>query len=117
MEEMVERGLVKSTGVSNFLPRHLEGLLQVCKIRPAVNQIKIHPLSYDAETIEYCRRNGIILEAYTPLSKGDASLMQHPRLLELSRKYSRTVSQIILRWGVQQAVSYTHLTLPTIYSV
>ena len=61
MEEFVEKGLIKSIGVSNFLPRHIEALLEVAKIKPVINQIEIHPLYVEWDTIECCQKNNILV--------------------------------------------------------
>ena len=57
LEEFVEQGLIKSLGISNFLPHHIEDLLKVCKIKPVCNQFEIHPMYYEHDTIENCRQN------------------------------------------------------------
>ena len=101
LEEFVAEGKLLSIGVSNFLPRHIETILAGCKIVPAVNQIEVHPLFYDAKTIEYCQKHGIVVEAYSPLARGDKELLEHPHLVELAKKYGKSVGQVILRWLLQ----------------
>jgi len=101
MEEYVVSGKVKSIGVSNFLPRHLDSLLASCRIKPAVNQIEVNPLFFDHATIDYCKQHGILIEAYTPFAKGSQLLMEHPKLLEVAKAHDKTVGQVILRWLIQ----------------
>lgn len=101
MEEYVASGKVKSIGVSNFLPRHLESLLSACRIKPVVNQIEVNPLFVDHNTIDYCKKHNILIEAYTPFAKGSKHLMEHPKLLEVAKAHEKTIGQIIMRWLIQ----------------
>lgn len=66
MEELLEEGKIKSIGVSNFWPEHLEALLDSAKIKPAVNQIEFHPGYWQPETTQYCKEKGIVLQAWSP---------------------------------------------------
>jgi diketogulonate reductase-like aldo/keto reductase len=68
LEELVEAGKLKFIGISNFLPHHIEALLKVCKIKPVVNQFEIHPMYVEHDTIECCRKNNIIVQAYSPFA-------------------------------------------------
>ena len=100
MEEMVEAGLIRTIGVSNFLVHHLEELLKTAKIIPAVNQLRLAPGVYQTEIIDYCKDKGIVLEAWSPLGRGE--LFSHPTLLALAEKYGKTVAQIALAWSWAQ---------------
>ncbi|KAJ8653289.1 hypothetical protein O0I10_011039 [Lichtheimia ornata] len=105
MEQLVEDGLVKSIGVSNFTIPMLEELLKNCKIKPAVNQVEIHPLLPQEELLEFCNKNGIALTAYCPLSnpgKGKDSAINHPTVIEIAEKYKKTPGQVLLNWGMQR---------------
>lgn len=97
MEEMVAEGLIKTIGVSNFLVHHLEELLKTAKIVPAVNQLRLAPGVYQEEIVHYCREKNIILEAWSPLGRGE--LFTHPTMLALAEKYGKTVAQIALAWS------------------
>ena len=96
MEKLVDEGLVRSIGVSNFLPHHLEPLMESARIMPAVNQIEYHPGWTQKASVEFCRRNGIVLEAWSPLANGDA--LRCPELIDIASKYNRSVSQVVLNW-------------------
>lgn len=102
MEEAVLEGKVRSIGVSNFLPRHIDSILKVCRIRPVVNQIELHSFYIDKETIDYCKKESIVIEAYSPLAVGKKELLQHHYVKELAEKYDKTSAQILIRWVVQQ---------------
>ena len=97
MEEMVAEGLIKTIGVSNFLVHHLEELLKTAKIVPAVNQLRLAPGVYQEEIVNYCRAKDIVLEAWSPLGRGE--LFTHPTMLALAEKYGKTVAQIALAWS------------------
>jgi diketogulonate reductase-like aldo/keto reductase len=99
-EELYEAGKIKAIGVSNFLVEHLEFLQENCKIQPMVNQIEFHIGCEQSDTVEYCKENGIIVEAWSPLCKGKA--FDAPELQTLVKKYNRTPSQILLRWCLQK---------------
>ncbi|CAF2379869.1 unnamed protein product [Rotaria sp. Silwood2] len=105
MEKLVENGKVKAIGVSNFQKQHLEKLLaSEPKIKPAVNQIELHPYVYEAsrELIEYCKSNEIAIESYSPL--GPISYKPggpvDDIVEKLSKKYNRSPAQILLKWNV-----------------
>ena len=68
MEEHVEQGLIKGAGVSNFQTRHLEKLMQFSNMKPILNQIEVHPLYLDKDTVKFCQENDIIVEAYAPFA-------------------------------------------------
>lgn len=102
MEELLEEGKIKSIGVSNFWPEHLEALLDSAKIKPAVNQIEFHPGYWQPETTQYCKEKGIVLQAWSPLARG--RIFGNEILIEIANRHQKTVSQIALRWIVQQGV-------------
>lgn len=102
MEELLEEGKIKSIGVSNFWPEHLEALLDSAKIKPAVNQIEFHPGYWQPETTQYCKEKEIVLQAWSPLARG--RIFGNEILIEIANRHQKTVSQIALRWIVQQGV-------------
>lgn len=75
LEEFVVSGRIKSIGVANFKPRHLQGLLDIAYTKPVVNQIETHPLYTDFDTIELCKEHNILIEAYSPLAQNNKNLM------------------------------------------
>lgn len=104
MESFYKEGLVKAIGVCNFHEHHLERLLEVAEIIPAINQIEVHPLLSQASLRKYCKNKGIHVQAYSPLARMDSKLIEHPVLIELAKKYEKTVPQIVLRWHIQNEV-------------
>lgn len=106
-------GLLKSIGVSNFLPEHIERLQRETGVLPVVNQIELHPYFNQKEMIQYNTEKNILTQAWSPLGRA-SRLLKDNLLLELAEKYHKNVGQIILRWETQQgvipipkAVSYT----------
>ena len=99
MEKLVGNGKCRAVGVSNFIINHLDELAKSSDLVPAVNQVEFHPFLFQKELLEYCERHGIRLEAYSPLARGER--FNNPTITALSRKYSKTPAQIMLRWGLQ----------------
>lgn len=100
MEDMVKAGKVRSIGVSNFLPHHLEALLETARVIPAVNQIRLAPGVYQSEAIAASRKHGILLEAWGPFGQGE--LFQNEQVKEMATKYGKTVAQLALAWSLQE---------------
>lgn len=94
LEELYEEGRVKSIGVSNFLPHHLEELKKSAKVLPMVNQVELQVGYMQKEVVEYNNNNGIITEGYSPLGTG--ALLDNEILWEMAKKYQTTVSNICI---------------------
>lgn len=99
LEELYDKGAIKVIGVSNFLPHHLVPLLARARIRPMVNQLEIHPGYPQFATVNFCFKQGIAVQAWSPLGRG--GLTHHPILIELGEKYGVTPAQIAIRWSLQ----------------
>ena len=104
LEECVEEGKIDTIGVSNFVKKHLEHILNNCKIKPAINQIEVHPLYYDKETIDYCQQNNIVVEGYCPLAGFDDKLIKNEVINNIAKKKNKKVPQIILKWIIQHNI-------------
>jgi len=98
--EARKRGLVRSIGICNFLPVHLERLLRETGVAPAVNQIELHPYFQQAEQRAFDKAHGIVTEAWSPLGRAN-HLLQDATLLAVASRLNRTIAQVILRWHVQ----------------
>lgn len=101
LTELYKEGRVRAIGVSNFLPHHLKALMET-EIKPMVNQIEYHPGFLQEETVRYCRENGILVEAWSPLGRG--RVLNHPVLIELSEKYRKSTAQLCLRFCLQNGI-------------
>lgn len=102
LQEIYTSGRARSIGVSNFLVRHLEDLLENTEIVPVINQVEFHPFLFDQqkEILDFCKQKGIVLEAYSPLAH--ANKLEDPVITEIAKTYSKTNAQILLRWAVQK---------------
>lgn len=96
IESLYAQGLVRAIGVSNFLPDHLDTLLEASTVVPAVNQIEAHPSFHQGELADKSRSHGIAVEAYSPLGQGKD--LDHPVITELAAEYGATPAQIVLAW-------------------
>ncbi len=91
LEALRAEGKARSIGVSNFTIRHLRELLAETKTVPAVNQVEFHPYLYQRDLLDFCAGEGIVVEAYSPLTKG--ARLNDPKLVAVAKKYSQTGSQ------------------------
>lgn len=99
LEDLYNEGRIKALGISNFKTHHIEELLKTAKVIPAVNQIRICPGDVDTETIEYCRKYDMILEAYSPLGQG--LVFDVEEIKDLANKYKKSIAQVVLKWSLQ----------------
>ena len=102
LEELYDEGVVKSIGVSNFLPHHLLRLEETARILPMVDQIEFHPGYAQIEAARWCQERNIVVEAWSPLGNGE--VLQHPTIVRLAEKYGVTSAQLCLRWVIQHDV-------------
>lgn len=100
LEQLHQEGRARSIGVSNFLARHLEELIGRAQVKPHVNQLELTPFLQRANTVAFCRKHDIVLEAYSPLTRGEK--LNHPVVAEAARQAKRSPAQVLLRWGVQR---------------
>lgn len=111
LEEAQEAGKVKAIGVSNFLEDDLCNILDDCTVRPAANQFEIHVGNTPAGLMEFCRRKGIAVEAYSPIAHGRA--LNNTRLKEMAGRYGVGTAQLCIRYTLQLgAVSLPKSTDP-----
>jgi diketogulonate reductase-like aldo/keto reductase len=102
LEKLYKAGRVRAIGVSNFKEHHLKDLMDNCEIKPMVNQVEYHPRLTQTSLHAFCKENGIQLEAWSPLMRGD--LIEEPTLKEIAEKYGKSTAQVILRWDLQNEV-------------
>jgi diketogulonate reductase-like aldo/keto reductase len=110
MEDSVKQGLARSIGVSNYGVAHLKDLKGYAKITPAVNQIELSPWRNCADIAAECKAMGILLQAYSPLTKGQK--LDDPRLAAIAAKYSKTPAQILIRYGIDQVTPHPEPQTP-----
>lgn len=102
--KLYKEGYCKAVGVANCHQHHIDKLLSISDVIPAVNQIEIHPLFTQKELINYCKSKNIAVEAYTAIARFDDRLMRLPLLKKIANKYNKTIVQIVLRWHIQNGV-------------
>lgn len=101
MTELYKAGRIRAIGLSNFKEHHMRSLLQT-EVRPMIDQIEFHPGMMQTDVVEACRRNDIVVEAWSPL--GNGKVLSDPMLAKIAEKYGRSVAQICLRWVLQHDV-------------
>jgi 2,5-diketo-D-gluconate reductase A len=99
LERLYEEKRVRTIGVCNFHPEHLDKLLNDANVVPAVNQIELHPRLQQHEVREYCAEHGIRIESWSPIMRG-GELLSDPTLSTIAEKYHKTTAQVILRWHI-----------------
>ncbi|XP_008334936.1 aldo-keto reductase family 1 member A1-A [Cynoglossus semilaevis] len=112
MECLLDKGLVRAIGLSNFNARQTDEIISVARHKPVVNQVECHPYMIQADLLSHCRSVGVCVTAYSPLGSGDRpwastdepSLLQDPQLKTIALRYHKTPAQVILRWNVQRGV-------------
>ncbi|WP_025783344.1 aldo/keto reductase [Sporosarcina sp. D27] len=97
-------GLIKTIGVSNFLPEHLERIIEKTGVTPATNQIERHPYFNNNELVEYNKSRGILTEAWSPLGREINDVLTNDTILSIAEKYNKEPAQIIIRWNLQNGV-------------
>ncbi len=107
MEELIESGLVKAIGVANLSVAQLIDLLSYAKVKPAMNQIELHPYFQQPRLVEFCQYRDIAVTAYSPLGRPGAAemagkLVEDETIMKLASAHKKTPAQILLRWGVQR---------------
>lgn len=106
MEYLYKHKGVRAIGVSNFLQHHLEDLIAASEIVPMVNQMEFHPYLVQQDLIDFCHKNTIQYEAWSPLMQGH--IFELEIMKDLAAKYKKSIAQIVLRWDLQKGV----ITIP-----
>ena len=99
LEDAYKEGKLKAIGVSNFKKEDIESLLEVCEIKPMVNQILLHISNTPLDLIYYCKQQGIVIEAYSPMGHGE--ILNQEAIKEMSSKYNVSVAQLCIRYTLQ----------------
>lgn len=104
MEKIYSSGKVKAIGISNHLINHMEEVLEVAEITPAVNQMELHPYLVQKDVADFCRKHNIVPEAWSPLGSSKVPLLQDEVLIWIGGKYGKSPAQVVLRWNLQKGV-------------
>lgn len=112
MEKLVEKGLVKSIGVSNFNSVQLTRILNAATIKPVTNQVECHPYLNQTKLFDFCKARGVTLTAYSPLGSpqrpwakpDEPSLLEDPKVLSIAKRLNKTSAQILIRYQVERGI-------------
>lgn len=99
LEDAYKAGKLKAIGISNFQIGDIESLMETAEIKPMVNQILLHISNTLLELVEYCQKNGIAVEAYSPIAHGE--ILNQPQIKEMADKYGVSVPQLCIRYTLQ----------------
>ena len=102
LEQALAAGKVRAIGLSNFLEPHLNDILEVGEVVPAVNQIEYHPYLVQADAISVCDAHEIAITAWSPLMQG--KFKEEPLFGDIAREYGKTPAQVVLRWCIQNDI-------------
>jgi alcohol dehydrogenase (NADP+) len=115
MESVLEAGLTRHIGVSNFSSRKLHELLAHCRIRPEVNQVERHPLLQQPDLVTDCAAEGIHITAYSPLGSRDRPaalkgadepvLLENPVITAIAAEHGCSPAQVLIAWHLQSGIS------------
>merc|ERR1712130_330760 len=112
MEKLVEKGLTKSIGLSNFNSVQIADVLEKGSVKPVTNQVECHPYLGQAKLFDFCKERGITITAYSPLGSpdrlwaqpGEPLLLEDPKIKAIAAKHSKSPAQVLIRWQVQRGI-------------
>ena len=104
MEEAYKEGKLRAIGVCNFYPARLADLCETVEVKPAVNQVELHPFFQQEDALALMKEYGVIPEAWGPFAGGNHGIFTHPVLTKIGEKYGKSAAQTALRWNVQRGV-------------
>ena len=104
MEEAYKAGKLKAIGVCNFYPNRLADLCETVEVKPAVNQVELHPFFQQENALALMKEYGVQPEAWGPFAEGNHGIFTHPVLARIGAKYGKSAAQVALRWNVQRGV-------------
>ncbi|GAB3409830.1 aldo/keto reductase [Schumannella luteola] len=102
LQRLRDEGVVKSIGVSNFHPHHIERLIAETGEKPVINQVELHPRLPQHTTRAFDSEHGILTESWAPLGRG--TVLDEPVLAEIAARYGRSPAQVVIRWHLQQGL-------------
>ena len=103
LEKLKKDGICRSIGVSNFSPRHLDEILEICEFIPTVNQIEMNPFLAQKSISEYCRVKNIHITGFCPLARTEKS--KDPAIVDVANECGKTWAQVMIRWSLQKQIT------------
>ena len=105
MEEAYKAGKLRAIGVCNCYPHVLADICETVAVKPAVNQVELHPFFQQENALTLMREYGVHPEAWGPFAEGNHGIFTHPVLTAIGQKYGKSAAQVALRWNVQRGVT------------
>ena len=105
MEELYQDGKVRAIGVCSFYPDRLADLCETVEVKPAVNQVELHPFFQQEDALALMKEYGVHPEAWGPFAEGNHGIFTHPVLTKIGEKYKKSAAQVALRWNTQRGVT------------
>ena len=105
MEEAYKAGKLRAIGVCNCYPQILADICETVEIKPAVNQVELHPFFQQENALALMKEYGVQPEAWGPFAEGNHGIFTHPVLTAIGQKYGKSAAQVALRWNVQRGVT------------
>ena len=105
MEEAYKAGKLRAIGVCNCYPQILADICETVEVKPAVNQVELHPFFQQENALALMKEYGVHPEAWGPFAEGNHSIFTHPVLTAIGQKYGKSAAQVALRWNVQRGVT------------
>lgn len=105
MEEAYKAGKLRAIGVCNCYPHVLADICETVAVKPAVNQVELHPFFQQENALALMREYGVHPEAWGPFAEGNHGIFTHPVLTAIGQKYGKSAAQVALRWNVQRGVT------------
>lgn len=104
LEDLYYEGKIKAIGISNFYAYKMVDIASFARVKPAVNQVELHPYDQRIESKEWHDRYDVQMEAWAPLGQARVNMLELPELRDIARRYNKTVAQVILRWHYQRGI-------------
>ncbi len=104
LEDLYEKGTIRAIGVSNFYPDRLTDVVGFNRIAPQINQVEVNPVMQQIDAQKNMEKNNVQIEAWAPFGEGKNDMFTNPTLVEIGKKYNKSVAQVILRWLTQRNV-------------
>lgn len=104
LEDLYDEGKIRAIGISNFYADRMVDIASFARIKPAVNQVEVHPFNQQTESKVWHDKYNVRMEAWAPFGQGRINLLELPELREVARRNKKSVAQIILRWNYQRGI-------------